>query len=105
MGANEHLRGYLRRSLMDDSSASVALFERFIELASRELEHLRAADGLQDDVDPLWAPYQLVFLIVGPLLLEPLIQQRLDEAVFDVDVIAGRSAANLRLLSHGIFRT
>lgn len=104
MGADEHLRGYLRRSLTEDSGASVALFERFIELARVELENLRAADGLQDDVDPLWAPYQLVFLIVGPLLLEPLIQQRLDGPVFNIDVIARRSAANLRVLSHGMFR-
>ena len=55
-------------------------------------------------MDPLWAPYRLVFLIVGPLLLEPLIQQRLNASVFDVDVIARRSAANLRVLSHGMFR-
>jgi TetR/AcrR family transcriptional regulator, regulator of cefoperazone and chloramphenicol sensitivity len=104
MGSDAHLRGYLRRSLTEDSPASAALFERFVEMAAAELAHLRAAGGLQGDADPLWAPYQLVFLIVGPLLLEPLIQRRLPDPVFDTDVIARRSAANLRLLSHGIFR-
>jgi AcrR family transcriptional regulator len=105
MGADKHLRGYLRRSLLEDSTASVALFERFIELTRAELEHLRAADGLQDDVDPLWAPFQILFLIVGPLLLEPLVQSHLEEPVFEESVIARRSGANLRLLSHGVFRT
>ena len=57
------------------------------------------------DVDRLWAPFQILFLIVGPLLLEPLVQAHVDEPVFDESVIARRSGANLRLLSHGIFRT
>ncbi len=104
IGSDAHLRGYLRRSLSEDSAASAALFQRFVELADAELGHLRAADGLQDGVDPLWAPYQVVFLIVGPLLLEPLIQRRQADPVFGADVIRRRSAANLRLLSHGIFR-
>ncbi len=90
------LRGYLRHALLDESETGAALFARLVAGARRELERLSSVGGLRDD------PYQMLFLILGPLLLEQVMQPALDDAVFDPEVVVRRSSANQRLLMHGI---
>lgn len=102
-GADPVLRGYLRRVLQEDSPASAALFGRLLDSARIELERLIAAEGGRTDADLQWAPFQMLCLIVGPLLLEPVMQPNLDRPMFDVQVLARRSAANQRLLRLGLF--
>ncbi len=104
-GEDPALRGYLRHSLLEDGEAGAALFGRLLTGAHRELQRLSAVGGLRDDADLLWAPYQMLFLILGPLLLEPAMQPTLNLAVFDPDVVTRRSAANQQLLTHGILRS
>jgi AcrR family transcriptional regulator len=96
------LRGYLRHALLDESETGAALFARLVAGARRELQRLSSVGGLRDDADLLWAPYQMLFLILGPLLLEQVMQPALDGAVFDPEVVVRRSSANQRLLMHGI---
>jgi AcrR family transcriptional regulator len=104
-GADPDLRGYLRRVLLEGGQAGAAVFARLLEGTRRELDRLKAKGLLREDADPDWAPYQVLFLILGPLLLEPVIQPGLDTDAFDAPVLARRSAANQRLLLHGLFRT
>ncbi|GGM89594.1 TetR/AcrR family transcriptional regulator [Dactylosporangium sucinum] len=102
-GADPLLRGYLRRVLQEDSAASAALFGRLLEGARTELERLAATEGGHVDGDLEWAPLQMLCLILGPLLLEPVMQPNLNRPMFDPDVLAHRSAANQRLLRRGLF--
>lgn len=102
-GADPVLRGYLRRVLQEDSPASAALFGRLLEGARSELERLIAAEGGRTDADLQWAPFQMLCLIVGPLLLEPVMQPNLDRPMFEAPALARRSAANQRLLRLGLF--
>lgn len=102
-GADPVLRGYLRRVLQEDSPASAALFGRLLAGARAELDRLIAAEGAAAGVDRQWAPFQMLCLILGPLLLEPVMQPNLDRPMFDPQVLAERSAANQRLLRHGLF--
>ena len=53
--------------------------------------------------DLQWAPFQMLCLILGPLLLKPLMQPNLDQPMFDPEVLARRSAANQQLLRRGQF--
>lgn len=102
-GADPDLRGYLRRVLLEGSTASAAVFEELLEGTREQLRRLADRGVLRGDVDLDWAPYQVLFLILGPLLLEPVIQPGLVDGAFDPEVLAGRSAANQRLLLHGLF--
>jgi AcrR family transcriptional regulator len=102
-GADPVLRGYLRRVLLEDSQASAALFARLLQGARAELDRLITAEGGQTDADTEWAPFQMLCLILGPLLLEPVMAPNLDRPMFDPQVLASRSAANQRLLRHGLF--
>jgi AcrR family transcriptional regulator len=103
VGSTPHLAAYLRRSFVEDTPAGRQLFARFLIMARTELDNLQRAGLLHPDVDMRWAPYQLIFLIAGPLLFEPAIEDDLGVAVFAPHVIRRRSAANLALLTHGLF--
>ncbi|MFI1852606.1 TetR/AcrR family transcriptional regulator [Streptomyces sp. NPDC020480] len=104
-GADPVLRGYLRQALLEDSEASAVLFGRLLRGARRELERLREASGGATDprADEEWAPFQLLCLILGPLLLERVMQPNVSEPMFAPEVLARRSAANQRLLLNGLF--
>ncbi|MGY0059819.1 TetR/AcrR family transcriptional regulator [Streptomyces sp. LZ34] len=104
-GADPVLRGYLRQALLEDSEASAALFGRLLSGARGELERLRKAslEATALRADEEWAPFQLLCLILGPLLLERVMQPNLNEPMFAPEVLARRSAANQGLLLHGLF--
>ncbi|MFD9864066.1 TetR/AcrR family transcriptional regulator [Streptomyces alboflavus] len=104
-GADPVLRGYLRQVLLEDSEASAALFERLLSGARVEVERLAAvhgSDAMAADVGE-WAPFQMLCLILGPLLLERVMQPNLNEPMFAPEVLARRSAANQTLLMRGFF--
>ncbi|MEU5643247.1 TetR/AcrR family transcriptional regulator [Streptomyces milbemycinicus] len=113
-GADPVLRGYLRQALLEDSEASAALFGRLLRGARGELERLREASGKSPQGvdgggggggrgDEEWAPFQMLCLILGPLLLERVMQPNLSAPMFAPEVLARRSVANQRLLLHGLF--
>jgi hypothetical protein len=81
------------------------LFARLLNGARRELERLESiGSGLREGADATWAPYQLLFLILGPLVLEPAIQPSLGVGLFAPEVVKQRSEANQRLLSDGLLK-
>jgi len=100
-GADPVLRGYLRHVLLEDSEASAALFGRLLSGARAEVDRLSAVHG--GGADEEWAPFQMLCLILGPLLLERVMQPNLDEPMFDPETLARRSAANQRLLLRGFY--
>ncbi|QIP71581.1 TetR/AcrR family transcriptional regulator [Streptomyces sp. VN1] len=104
-GADPVLRGYLRQVLLEDSEASAELFGRLLSGARAELERLSAVHGTSGGGGgaDAWAPFQLLCLILGPLLLERVMQPNLDDPMFAPDVLRHRSAANQRLLLHGFY--
>ena len=61
---------------------------------TRTLGQLQRAGGLRDSSDPQWRPYQLLFVILGTLLLEPSIQSHFDRSVYEPDLRRERTAAN-----------
>lgn len=101
-GADPVLRGYLRHVLLEDSEASSELFGRLLAGARAEVQRLSGAHGGQGPDDE-WAPFQMLCLILGPLLLERVMQPNLDEPMFAPEVLTRRSVANQRLLLQGFF--
>ncbi|MEV8546535.1 helix-turn-helix domain-containing protein [Streptomyces sp. NPDC051572] len=101
-GADPVLRGYLRHVLLEDSQASAALFGRLLSGARAEVERLSGVHGKQGRHEE-WAPFQMLCLILGPLLLERVMQPNLDEPMFAPEALARRSAANQQLLLRGYY--
>ncbi|MFE5602591.1 TetR/AcrR family transcriptional regulator [Streptomyces coelicoflavus] len=104
-GADPVLRGYLRQVLLEDSEASAVLFGRLLRGAQAELERLSVVHGARgrSGADNAWAPFQMLCLILGPLLLERVMQPNVQDPMFAPDVLKQRSAANQRLLLQGFY--
>ena len=105
IGASPVVRRYVRRSLLEATPASQTIFDELLALINKSLGQLQRAGGLRESPDPQWRPYQLLFVILGTLLLEPAIQSHFDQSVYEPDLRRERTAANYDLLSHGMFCT
>ncbi|GAA1600934.1 TetR/AcrR family transcriptional regulator [Kribbella hippodromi] len=99
-GSDELRRNYLRRVLLEGGPAGIAVFRQLLEGARRHLDALRTEPI--DEAEARWAPYQALFLILGPMLLEPVLAATLDVPVFGPGPLAERSAANQRLIGKGL---
>ncbi|MFD0019942.1 TetR/AcrR family transcriptional regulator [Streptomyces sp. NPDC058382] len=103
-GADPVLRGYLRHVLLEESEASAAVFGRLLSGASTELERLSTVHGGGGPTsDEEWAPFQVLCLVLGPLLLERVMQPNLGKPMFAPEILAQRSGANQRLLLQGLY--
>jgi len=103
IGADANIRGYLRRCLLEVTPASVAVFDRLVEATRRGLDRLDVTGGLRRDTDERWRPFQVLFVVLGPLLLEPVLQRHFVTPIFDAEEVRGRTAANLDFISRGLF--
>jgi TetR/AcrR family transcriptional regulator, regulator of cefoperazone and chloramphenicol sensitivity len=102
LGASPQLRQYLRRSLEDGTPASMTIFDDLIAAIRRGLGRLDAAGGLRPGSDPQWRPFQVLSVILGPLLLEPVIQRHIGNPYAPGNV-RRRTAANLDFIARGLF--
>jgi AcrR family transcriptional regulator len=99
-GSDQLRRNYLRRVLLEGDPAGVALFQRLLDGAR---QHLGALGGTPvDGADARWAPYQALFLVLGPMLLEPVMGPTVDGDLFAPARLAERSASNQRLIARGL---
>jgi AcrR family transcriptional regulator len=103
IGRSPEVRQYIRRSLLEGTPASQTIFDELLALTNVSLGQLQEAGGLRESSDPQWRPYQLLFVILGTLMLEPAIQRHFDRSVYEQDLLRERTAANYDLLSHGMF--
>lgn len=102
-GADTERRRYLRRVLVDGDDRAAALLGRLVTGAEREVERLLVEPDSLSAEDRRWAAYQVLFLILGPLLLEPSLEGVLGGDPFAPSTLTERSAANQRLLQRGLF--
>lgn len=98
-GTDDVRREYLRRALLEGGEVSARLFDR---LLAGTRERLAELGGGAEDPPGEWAPYQVLFLVLGPMLLEPVMAPGLPKPVFAPEVIAERSRANQHLIARGL---
>ncbi|GAB3475932.1 TetR/AcrR family transcriptional regulator [Nocardiopsis coralliicola] len=101
-GADPERRRYIRRVLVDGDARAAALLSRLVAGAESEIDRLLPDPAPLPEEDRRWAAYQVLFLVLGPLLLEPSLEAVLGRDPFAPETLAGRSAANQRLLERGL---
>jgi hypothetical protein len=74
-----------------------------VEATRRGLELLERAGGIRADSDPEWRPFQVLSIVLGPLLMEPVMQRHIGEPAYAPEVVRRRTSANLDVLSRGLF--
>ncbi len=102
LGASPQLRQYLRRALDDGTPASLAIFDDLVAATERGLNRLEQAGGLRPGSDPQWRPFQVLSVILGPLLLEPVIERHIGDP-YSPQNVRRRTAANLDFIARGLF--
>lgn len=102
IGASPKIRRYLRRSLLEGTPTSLEVFDRLLASTERGLDRLARAGGLRPGTDVRLRPFQVLFVVLGPLLLEPVMQRHLGE-LYAPDAVRARTAANYDFVSHGLF--
>jgi len=105
LGPNADIRQYLRRCLLDETPAGTTIFDDMVAATRRGLELLERAGGIRADSDPEWRPFQVLSIVLGPLLMEPVMQRHIGEPAYAPEVVRRRTAANLDVLSRGLFTT
>jgi AcrR family transcriptional regulator len=103
LGPNADIRQYLRRCLLDETPAGTTIFDDMVEATRRGLELLERAGGIRADSDPEWRPFQVLSIVLGPLLMEPVMQRHIGEPAYAPEVVRRRTSANLDVLSRGLF--
>jgi AcrR family transcriptional regulator len=104
MTEHPELRAYLRRSFLENDPASSQVFTRFATLVRGLQYEMQAAGLLRDDLDLDWAPFQVLFLHFGPLLLGPAVEEMLGVDPYAENVVHRRSKATQELLKRGVYR-
>ena len=104
IGPSPELRAYVRRALLEGSEASGELLDRLLALCDDGLRTLDQAGALRAQTDTEWRPFQILFVILGPLLFEPLLARHYDEP-FDPELVRRRSAATHELLTRGLLES
>jgi hypothetical protein len=102
IGGDPVMRAYLRRALLEDTRSSTSVLDALMTATRAGLATLDDAGGLRPLDDDEWRPYQVLFLSLGAMLLEPMLQRELDGHAFDPDVLRRRSRANLDFFTHGL---
>lgn len=92
---------YLRRAVVEASPWGEKLFRRYLESIKLKFERLDASGGIGPDVDRLWLPLMFMFLLVGPLVLDPYIKNILGRSTYDPEMWARFQKAINALLWKG----
>ena len=103
LGTSPEIRQYLRRCLLDETPAGTTIFDEVVAATRRGLALLEHAGGIRADSDPEWRPFQVLSVILGPLLMEPVVQRHIGEPAYAPEVVRRRTAANLDFVSRGLF--
>jgi AcrR family transcriptional regulator len=103
IGTSPAIRQYLRRSLLEETPAGATIFDEMLASTEQGLALLEQAGGLRTDSDAEWRPFQVLSVILGPLLMEPVMQRHIGEPAYSPDAVRRRTAANLDFVSRGLF--
>jgi len=103
IGGDRSVREYLGRSLIEASPASQQLFDALVELITSGIDLLKQSGHVNRSADTMWSAYAVLFIVLGPILLNRQLEARLDADPFAPEIVAARSATNIRILQSGLF--
>lgn len=93
---------YLRRAIIDASPWGEALFRRYFDSIRRMTDRFDAEGRLAPDVDRLWLPLIHLFLLMGPLMLDPYIKAMLGKSSYDPEMWARFQRAATSMYWNGV---
>ncbi len=98
------LAAYLRYALGDPSVRGGELVDKYRSVFFEQIARLRERGQLADGVDERWAAYILMFLQMGPMMLEPYVRLLDGVSMYEPEQISARNAAYFELLRASLIR-
>lgn len=93
---------YMRRAIMDASPWGEMLFRRYFDSIRAMIDRFDAAGLLAPGVDRLWLPLIYLFILMGPLMLDPYIKSMLGKSSYDPEMWARFQQTASSMLWHGV---
>jgi AcrR family transcriptional regulator len=81
-----HFLAYLRRAVMEASPWGEALFKRYYESIRLMMDRFDAQGMFKPEADRLWLPFLYMFVLLGPLVMDPFIRATLGKSTYDPDM-------------------
>lgn len=93
---------YMRRAIIEASPWGETLFRRYHESIRRVLDRFDASGKIAPETDRFWLPLIYMFVIMGPLVLDPFIKNMYGRSAYDPEMWARFMKAFSSLLWDGI---
>jgi AcrR family transcriptional regulator len=74
---------YFRRAIVETSPWGQSLFRRYHESIRRMIDRLDAQGRLAPDVDRFWLPLIYLFVLMGPIVLDPFIKSMFGHSTYE----------------------
>lgn len=88
---------YLRRAITENSAWGENLFREYYQAVSETITRADAEGKVAADADRLWLPLLYMFMLIGPLVLDPYIKSMLGRSTYEPEMW-GRFQKSMRRL-------
>jgi AcrR family transcriptional regulator len=93
---------YLRRAVMEASPWGQELFKRYYDSIRLMMDRFDAQGLVRPDVDRLWLPFLYMFVLLGPLVMDPFIRTTFGKSTYEPDMWGRFQKAANTLFWHGV---
>lgn len=90
---------YLRFALINPQRSTQKLFNRYFAVYQKTVRGMDERGQLGAGADRRWAPFILMFLQLGPLIIEPFSKAMLGDSIYAPKILRDRQKAYLAMLS------
>ncbi|MGH8530032.1 MAG: TetR/AcrR family transcriptional regulator [Nevskiales bacterium] len=90
---------YLRFAFINPQKSTQQLFNRYFAVFQKKVGALAEQGQLGAGADLRWAPFILMFLQLGPLIVEPFARRVLGQSIYAPEILGDRQRAYMTMLS------
>lgn len=80
MAEQDDVISYIGRALVEGESIGAEIFDGLLKVSAAQRDLLVERDQARPDLDPVWAPMNVLLLRLGPMLLRSHIERHLPES-------------------------
>lgn len=99
------LPAYIARTVLEGGPVARGLFDGFLQVARTNLGRVAEQEGLWPGTDLTWAALNITLMWLAPLLLQPLVEQHLDQPLLSEAGMKRWRDANAAFIRHGVVRS
>lgn len=96
---------YLRFALLHPQKGTQNLIQRYFDMYRKIVDDLAKNGRVNPNADLRWGAFMLMFMQLGPLIIEPFSEQLLGQSVYDADMLDDRQRAYINMLTEPFLRS